>query len=227
MNLMKKLLNQLQKLKEPTKVCKICLKSFKSHTFYSFVHGDYLICDECRKKLSPKFIEFKHDGYRCLALYDYDEEIKTLVYQFKGCYDIELKDVFMKEFLRELTIIYKGYTVIPIPSYKTEDIKREFNHVDEIFASIGFPMIKCLEKTENIKQSSLKKNERMNIKNYLKMSDINLVRNKKILLVDDIHTTGSTIQAAIDLISQGEPKDIKVLVIAKTKDDKRYFQNNA
>ena len=217
----------MKKLKEPTKVCKICLKTFKSHTFYSFVHDDYLICDDCRKKLTPRFIRFNHGKYQCLSLYDYDTEIKTLIYQFKGCYDIELADVFMKEYLRELSIIYKGYIVIPIPSYKTEDIKREFNHVIEIFSSLGLKILRCLEKTENIKQSSMSKKDRINIKKYLIMSDIESIRNKQILLVDDIHTTGSTIQAAIDLISQREPKDIKVLVIAKTSDDKRYIQNNA
>ena len=59
------------------------------------------------------------------------------------------------------------------------------------------------------------------------MSNIEMVKNKKVLLVDDIHTTGSTIQACIDLIQPGHPKDIKVLVVAKTKDDKQHIRNNA
>jgi len=47
------------------------------------------------------------------------------------------------------------------------------------------------------------------------------------LLVDDIHTTGSTIDACLKMIRQGQPKDIKVLVIAKTKDDKSHISKHA
>ena len=179
------------------------------------------------KKLSPKFIKFNHGNIKCLAVYEYDNEMKSLIYQFKGCYDIALSEVFIDRFKRELYYLYKGYIVIPIPSYKSEDLKREFNHVVEMFSSLNLPIMRIIEKTENIKQSSLKKNERANISKYLKMSDIETVRNKKVLLVDDIHTTGSTIQACIDLIKQGEPKDIKVLVIAKTSDDKQHINKHA
>lgn len=175
----------------------------------------------------PKFISFKHGDIKCLAIYEYDAEMKSLIYQFKGCYDIALSEVFINVFKRELKLLYKGYMVIPVPSYHIEDLKREFNHVIEIFSSLHLPTERLISKTDNIKQSSLKKSERANISKYLKMSNIELVKNKKILLVDDIHTTGSTIQACIDLVKQGQPKDIKVLVVAKTKDDKQHIRNNA
>ena len=153
--------------------------------------------------------------------------MRSLIFQYKGCYDIALSDIFMKQFVRELSILYKGYTVIPIPSYKSEDLKREFNHVIEIFAHLNNPIVPLIEKTENIKQSSLKKKDRKSISKYLKMSNLETVKNKKILLVDDIHTTGSTIEACINLVKAGEPKDIKVLVIAKTKDDNQHIRNYA
>ena len=217
----------MQKLKEPTKVCKICLKSFKSLTFYSLLHDDYCLCESCQKKLYPRFIAFKHDQTKCLAIYEYDDEMRSLIYQLKGCYDIALSDVFLKQIRRELSLLYKGYIVVPVPSYKTEDLKREFNHVVEIFSHLNNPIVRLIEKTENIKQSSLKKTERSNISKYLKMSNIELVKNKRVLLVDDIHTTGSTIDACLKMIRQGQPKDIKVLVIAKTKDDKSHISKHA
>ena len=153
--------------------------------------------------------------------------MKSLIYQFKGCYDIALSEVFLNQFKRELSILYKGYIVVPVPSYHIEDLKREFNHVIEIFKSLGLPIQRLIEKTENIKQSSFKKNERSNIGKYLKMSNIELIDNKKVLLVDDIHTTGSTIDACLKLIKQGRPKDIKVLVVAKTNDDNYHIRNYA
>lgn len=217
----------LQKLNEPMKVCKICLKTYKSLTFYSFLHDDYCLCDQCYKKLTPRFVSFKHGDVKCLSIYDYDEEMKSLIYQFKGCYDIALSEVFLSRFTRELFLLYKGYTIIPVPSYHTEDLKREFNHVLEIFSNLKLPIERLIEKTDNIKQSSFKKNERANIAKHLKMSNVEKVRNKKILLVDDIHTTGSTIEACINLIKQGHPKNIQVLVIAKTRDDKYDIKKHA
>ena len=162
-----------------------------------------------------------------MSIYEYDDQMRSLIYQFKGCYDIALSEVFLSRFTSELYQLYKGYIVIPIPSYHTEDLKREFNHVIEIFSNLNLPIVRCIEKTENIKQSSFKKSERTNIGKYLKMSNIELVRNKRVLLVDDIHTTGSTIEACINLIKQGRPKTIKVLVIAKTNDDKYHIRKDA
>lgn len=207
----------MTKLKEPTKVCKICLKNFKNLTFFSMIHNDYCLCNDCRKRLKPRFIKFKHDGYPCMAIYEYDEDIKSLIYQIKGCYDIELSEIFLKEITSELKLLYYGRCIVPIPSYFEEDLKREFNHVIEIFNDLKLPVLPLLIKSENIKQASLKKSQRKNIAKVLKMSDIEKVQNKRILIVDDIYTTGSTIDAAIKLIQQGKPKSVEVLVIAKTR----------
>ena len=41
---------------------------------------------------------------------------------------------------------------------------------------------------------------------------------KKILLVDDVYTTGSTIKAMINLVKEKGAKKIKVLLMSKTID---------
>lgn len=48
------------------------------------------VCDMCFQKYQAKFIEFKIDKVKGIAIYEYDESIRELIYQFKGCYDIEL-----------------------------------------------------------------------------------------------------------------------------------------
>ena len=50
---------------------------------------------------------------------------------------------------------------------------------------------------------------------------------KNILIVDDVFTTGSTIRAAIDLVKQAKPKNIKVLVMAKTVFKDEIITQNA
>ena len=54
------------------------------------------------------------------------------------------------------------------------------------------------------------------------------LENHDVLIVDDIYTTGSTMKAAINLVEKLNPKEIKVLVLAKTrdKDYKKVNTNN-
>ena len=166
--------------------------------------------------MNPKFIEFKVNNIKGIAIYEYDEIIKELIYQFKGCYDYELGSVFLEQYIKYIRYKYNGYYIVPIPSSEISDIKRDYNHVVEAFNCLNLPMLKILSKIDEYKQSDQKALDRINIKYHLKVSDVECVRNKKILLVDDVITTGSTLKASIDLLNQGHPKCIKILTIART-----------
>lgn len=178
--------------------------------------SDYRICMKCYREITPAFIKFKVGDYKALAIYEYDERIKKLLYQFKGCFDIEIFDVFLSRFARELRLMYFDYIMVPIPSYKEDDEIREFNHVEEMFKILKLKTERVLEKTEKIKQANLSFKQRKEIKNFLKITNGDAIRNKKILLVDDVYTTGSTMSAAISLIEQYHPKRIEILVMSKT-----------
>ena len=78
-------------------------------------------------------------------------------------------------------------------------------------------MLEILEKTEKHKQATSTVNSRHNVYKYLALSTRPDLSKKKVLLVDDVYTTGSTIKSSINLIEKLNPKRIEVLVIAKTK----------
>ena len=167
--------------------------------------------------MEPKFIEFKVETYRAAAIYEYNAFIRKLVYQYKGCYDYELNEVFLNFFQREIKLRYSDYYIVPIPSYEKDDEERGFNHVVEIFKSLGLNTLKILAKTEQHKQATSTVNERREVYKALALNANIDLRNKKVLIVDDIYTTGSTMRSAINLIEKLNPKTIRVLVIAKTK----------
>ena len=214
----KKLEKPLKKSIEPTGICKICFKEFKLKRLRYTLSSYHNICDSCYKKFNPAFILHKIAGIKALSIYYYDDDIKNLMYQYKGCFDVELGPLFLEYYLPYLRLYYRGYYIVPIPSYHIDDTIREFNHVEEAFKSLNLPMLKILYKSKQYKQSDQKAKDRHLIKNYLKMSDLGVVKNKKILLVDDIVTTGSTLKAAIELIKGGKPKCIKILTLAMTKE---------
>lgn len=110
---------------------------------------------------------------------------------------------------------YKGYYVVPVPSYHLEDLKRGFNHVNEIYSRLELPILNIIEKTVNIKQAKLNKKDRRNAKKRFRINDLKIVTGKKILVVDDVYTTGSSMKAVVDLVKKGKPKKIQVLVMAK------------
>ena len=175
------------------------------------------ICHRCFLKFKPIYQDFIVDDIKALTIYSYDEQIQNMLYQFKGCFDYELAGVFLDYCRHYLMIKYFGYVLIPAPSSEEADKERGFNHVIEMFKPLKLKIEPCIKKTSNIKQSDLSAEQRKDIKNHLVISDIDLSK-KKVLIVDDVYTTGSTIKAMIDLVKSKHPKKIKVLVMSKTKD---------
>ena len=66
------------------------------------------------------------------------------------------------------------------------------------------------------KQSSLnKENRKKNVENAYVIKDGSQVKNKKILLFDDIYTTGNTVNECSRILRMANPEKIGVLVLAK------------
>ena len=185
--------------------------------FCRLFNGKITVCSQCQKEMEALFIRFKVDRYDAVSIYYYSPFIKKLIYQFKGCYDYELCDVFLHEFYSYLKLIYFNRVIIPIPSYKNDDELRGFNHVMEIFKRMGLTILDILEKTEKHKQAISTVDERHKVYKYLAIKEPIDLSKKNVLIVDDVYTTGSTMKSAINLVEKLNPKSIKVLVVAKTK----------
>ncbi|MCD8195017.1 MAG: hypothetical protein LUD22_01790 [Coprobacillus sp.] len=202
-------------MKTKTRTCKICFQPVNETNLYNILNATPL-CHTCLKQFNPVFKKGKIDSYKFEYIYNYDDFIKDLLYKFKGCYDYELKDVFLGRFKWYLRIRYFGYNLVPAPSSEEKNEERGFNHVEEMFSCLKLKYIKCIKKKYDFKQSDLTKSERMQVKDKFEVIDGSSVKGKKILIVDDIFTTGSTIRAMIDLLKPYHPRKIKVLTMAKT-----------
>ena len=197
------------------KVCKLCFKDIKDFD-YPYITNEFTICPRCYEDIKPTFTKFKVDDIEALSIYDYTPRIQALLYQFKGCFDIELGEMFLERYRRELSIIFNGFVMVPIPSFKEDDEKREFNHVEEMFKFLKLKTIKLLTKTKSFKQALKNYEDRKQIEKYISLTEKPDLHNKKILIVDDVFTTGSTMRSAIKLIKELHPRCIKVLVMSKT-----------
>ena len=201
----------------PTKNCLVCFKKVNITDFCRLFNAEMPICQACQTEMEPKFISFHVDNHKATSIYDYNPFIRKLIYQYKGCYDYELHKVFLDRYAREIKLRFFDYVVIPIPSYKNEDEERGFNHVVETFKSLGINMLNIIEKTEKHKQAVSTVNQRKEVYKYLELNSHPDLSKKKVLIVDDVYTTGSTMKAAIRLVEKLNPKKISVLVVAKTR----------
>lgn len=119
--------------------------------------------------------------------------------------------------------ILKSYdTIIPVPISKKRRKERGYNQSELIAREIAKRTQitynnQCLFKTKNImEQSKLNKEERQkNIQGVYEMRNPQILENKKILLVDDIYTTGSTANECCKILGQATPQKIDVFTIAK------------
>ena len=197
--------------------CKICFKKINDYSLYNLIRKKNILCEECFSKLDAKFISFKIGNIKGISIYEYTDFIKELIYKFKGCGDYELKNVFLFRYLTYLRLKYHGYYIVFVPSYYIDDERRGFNHVKAIYESLKLKELPILKKKTSHKQSDQSFKGRRNIKDVLEIDNKISLKGKKILIVDDIITTGSTLLTSIELLKSVGAKRIEILVIAKTK----------
>jgi len=219
-----------EKSNSATPFCKVCFKAFSAPSWRRLFGEEVPLCGDCFHKMGPKMRLWKEDGFEVRSLYLYHEEIRSLLYQFKGCADIELAPIFLAYQAPLLRLIYRGYTIVPAPSFASKNEARGFNHVELMFECLHLPWLKAIEKLDDIKQANLHYRDRQKIGEHLRYVEGVSVQNKKILFVDDLFTTGATAKACCHLLKDHGAKCIKILVMGYTperqaKEDDREKPN--
>ncbi|HMM00201.1 MAG TPA: phosphoribosyltransferase family protein [Bacilli bacterium] len=197
-------------------ICKICFADFESTGIRLFLEMNPIVCEKCFQKMNPQFFHGKILGYPITSIYAYNAFIRELIYRYKGGKDYELKEVFLAPYKKLLKFFYRDYVLVPVPSHIEADKQRGFNHVQEVFCNLKIPIIIAVKKTSLSKQSSRRFFARKQIKNELMpMDNLAELKGKKVLIVDDVLTTGFTLKAMIKIVEQANPRKIKVLTIAR------------
>lgn len=200
-----------------TRFCKACFAPLKLDSLHALIHPDLCLCSRCLKALMPTFKEDKVNGIKGVYLFDYNNTVKEKIYTLKGCADIELAPIFLTYYQAYFKMKYRGYVIVPSPSSESDNRKRSFNHVEEIFKILKLPVLNIIHKKYEFKQSDLSKEERALIKDKLIITDLKKIYHRKVLFVDDISTTGSTLKTCLSLIKKGQPRKLHFLVVAKVK----------
>ncbi len=127
---------------------------------------------------------------------------------------------------------FSDFILIPVPLAKRKLKERGFNQAEEISKELSsflaIPLISnCLIKTrETIPQVELATEARKeNTKGAFLVKNKDLIKEKKILLVDDIYTTGSTMEECARVLKTAGAKQAWGVVIARAEPGKDSFEN--
>ncbi len=201
-----------QRNRKSEQICIWCLKNLyhDATLFDLFIRRDTL-CASCRQILTPKNIKFKIQEMDCTAIYEYDDQIESLIYQYKEDKDFPLARLFFsqsKKYCKQ-----KNRINVIIPSSEEKVISRGFHHLQAMLDSHQLPYEPCLIKNSNWKQSSQSKASRLRVAEFLELISIERIKNKHVLLIDDVATTGSTLLAAYNLLAP-HTNQVSALVFA-------------
>lgn len=219
-------------------ICLICHLPFESNLNFSSVFFlsavEDAVCSSCFSKFQPisnshcpaccknnvntycqDCLYWQNKGQKVnhRALFCYNQAMKDYfsTYKFQG--DYLLRKVFAKT-VRKALKNSSGYTLVPIPLSRSSLNSRGFNQVQAFLDEAKLPYSQLLGKNDSIKQSSKTRQERLSSQQFFYLRKTKELPDK-VILVDDIYTTGATIQLASQLLLENGVKTVKSFSLAR------------
>ncbi len=192
------------------------------------------ICNKCSIRLRKYEIKNNHviiirnkekHFDELLCIFKYEDIVRDMIIKYKFQNKPYLYKTFSKIILKnEKTcgFLEKYDIIIPVPISRKRKHERGYNQTQLIAKEIAEILnIKLgnnilIKERDTKAQSGLSKKDRAtNIKDVFKITDYKTIKNMKILIFDDIYTTGSTANECARVLKEAGAQKVGVLTIAK------------
>lgn len=200
-----------------------CIKCGKPIIYHSLEKLDLCGCSYCFNK------SFYFD--KAISCIEYSDISKSMILGFKyknKTYMAKYISNIMKEKLDLENIKFDYITFVPL--HKKRMRKRGFNQSEKIAKELGkmidIPILDCIYRKSNTNRlyNLNRKERKIELKNaFLVKENINYVNGKNILLIDDIFTTGSTVNEISKLLKLNNVNKIFVMTLL-TKSNDNYIK---
>lgn len=199
-----------------TQGCLVC-KSCKNKRL---VYYREQICHVCKKILRTSLV---HDYCRSKTNLDgvfvavhYNQPAKTIIEELKYNLYFSITSevgVIMKKVYLESGVNCEA--LIPVPLHKFKENYRGFNQANLLAKSIGGNVDNCMVRTKNTKtQVGLDRNQRQkNLKDVFGLRY--KISYESVVLVDDVMTTGTTLEECAKVLRSNGIKEVYGLVFAR------------
>jgi ComF family protein len=201
--------DKLQYIHEPR--CKKCSKPIE------LVEKEY--CSDCQRK------NFHFD--RGFAVWVYDDAMRHSIANFKYHSKKEYAKFYIGEMVQHYGMVIKRLApdvIVPVPIHRSKHLDRGYNQADLLARGFGreiqVPVSSQLliRNKKTLPQKKLSDKERL--QNLQEAFQINETVAKslpkevtKVLLVDDIYTTGSTIEVCANVLKSSGIKEVYFIVL--------------
>ncbi|MCL6574080.1 MAG: ComF family protein [Bacillus sp. (in: Bacteria)] len=189
--------------------CRICCRPFR---LVDDKFRDKDLCHDCfRWEENPEWQNFlmKND-----SLFLYNDFLKEVIAKYKFRGDYLLAKVFAETFKEKLTQMV-GDTFVPIPLSKERLYERGFNQAAALLIESGFTPKDILTRIHSEKQSKKSRDERIHLPQVFKVDSGIYLEGKRVVLIDDIYTTGSTLRHAAKLLKKAGATSVQSLTLAR------------
>lgn len=199
--------------------------------FCGRIAGKELLCDTCKREL-PFTAEHavSDEGFaRCAAPLYYDGLVREAILQFKfkrhfaslSCFGMLMAQCAAEHFSGDFDAI----TWVPVSKKRLK--KRGFDQARYLAASVCVDWhvapIETLQKTvDNPAQSGIEDADerRANVLGIYEAVDPEQFRGKRLLLIDDIRTTGATLAECVRVLKDAGAADVLCLTLAVAKKER-------
>ena len=203
-------------------LCKKCEKILESEAVFGV--DKYKNIKRKKENIKNNFNDKKYFDEH-LYIFLYQGIIRRIILKYKFQEEAYLYKTFVNFLLKNENFfekIEKYDTIVPVPISKKRKKKRGYNQSELLAKEIAYNTNLVLEKEslykikDIVEQSKLNKENRLkNIQGVYELVNKEKLNKKKILLIDDIYTTGSTVNECSKVLREAKPKKIGVLTLAK------------
>nr|WP_295973910.1 ComF family protein [uncultured Bacillus sp.] len=209
---------------KPQTVCSLCQTKLQK------VEGEICaLCSRPLNQLEPRFIqngicydcvrwERDHEWQGCLqqnhSLFLYNDFLQEVIARFKFRGDYIIASVF-SEWIQQKLQNQPADFHVPIPLSPERLHERGFNQAEALIHKAGLKPANILTRIHTEKQSKKSRTERIHLQQVFQLQSNHALTGKRIILFDDIYTTGSTLHHAAKLIKEAGAELVSSITIGR------------